>query len=148
MLLKLPNTHVISIDEKTGIQALERHSGRASKNQGRQQRMEFEYTRHGTTTLMAAIQVENGQLLHQQVGQTRDEKDFADFTKQIVKELPEMDKIVLLADQLNTQWKFKGFDKNKKSTNLNIAIPDVRCTRKKSLNLLDEEQQANEERAN
>ena len=102
VLLKFPNTHVISLDEKTAIQAIERHVGRASKNQGGQKRVEFEYTRHGITTLIAAVNVETGKLISQHVGQTRDEKDFADFTKKIVGQLPEMDKIVFLSDQLNT----------------------------------------------
>ena len=38
----------------------------------------------------------------QHLGQTRDEKDFADFTKGVVSGLPEMDKVVILSDQLNT----------------------------------------------
>lgn len=102
VLLKFPNTHVISIDEKTAIQALERLSGRASKSKGGHTRNEFEYTRHGTTTLIAALNVENGKLIEQHLGQTRDEKDFADFTKKVVSVFPEMDKIVILSDQLNT----------------------------------------------
>jgi len=100
--LKLPNTHVISIDEKTAIQALERHHARASQSKGKHKRVEFEYTRHGTTTLIAALNVENGQLIKQHLGQTRNEQDFADFTKKVVAKFPEMDKIVILSDQLNT----------------------------------------------
>lgn len=102
VLLKLPNTHVISMDEKTGIQALQRHSDQAPKSKGGHKRLEFEYTRHGTTTLIAAINVENGKLIKQHLGQTRDEKDFADFTKTVIAGLPQMDKIVILSDQLNT----------------------------------------------
>ena len=33
---------------------------------------------------------------------TRDEKDYANFLKETVAMLPEMDKIVILSDQLNT----------------------------------------------
>lgn len=102
VLLKLPNTHVISIDEKTAIQALERLTDRASKSKGGHIRNEFEYTRHGTTTLIAALNVENGKLIEQHLGQTRNEKDFANFTKKVVSGFPEMDKIVILSDQLNT----------------------------------------------
>jgi transposase-like protein len=102
VLLKFPNTHVISLDEKTAIQAIQRYSDRAPQSKGWCKRVEFEYTRHGTTTLIAAINVENGKLLSQHLGQTRDEKDFADFTKKVVSQLPEMDKVVLISDQLNT----------------------------------------------
>ena len=101
-MLELPNTHVISIDEKTSIQALERLSGRAPKSQGLHLRKEFEYIRHGTTTLIGAINVENGKLIRSHLGPTRDETDYADFTKQVVWSLPELDNIVILADQLNT----------------------------------------------
>jgi len=93
---------VISVDEKTAIQALERHQERGPNSKGGQKRVEFEYIRHGTTTLMAAIGVEQGKLLRQHVGPTRNEKDFADFIKKVVAPIPEMDKVVLLADQLNT----------------------------------------------
>jgi len=90
------------MDEKTAIQALERHSGQAPQSKGSHKRVEFEYTRHGITTLIAAINVENGKLIKQHLGQTRDEKDFADFTKEVVAQLPQMDKVVILSDQLNT----------------------------------------------
>lgn len=102
VLSKLPNTHVMSMDEKTAIQALERHSAQAPESKGSHQRVEFEYTRHGTTTLIGAINVENGQLVQQHLGQTRDEIDFADFTKKVVAQLPQMDQVVILSDQLNT----------------------------------------------
>ena len=75
---------------------------RAPAGKGGHMRKEFEYIRHGTTTLMAAINVENGRLLHYHLGPTRDEIDYADFLKQTVDGLPEMDKIIILSDQLNT----------------------------------------------
>jgi hypothetical protein len=96
------NLHVLSVDEKTGIQAIERYESIAPLSKGRHQRKEFEYTRHGTTTLIAAINVANGQLINAHLKQTRDEKDYADFIKQTVAQLPEMDKVVILSDQLNT----------------------------------------------
>lgn len=65
-------------------------------------RKEFEYIRHGTTTLMAAVNVENGQLINHHLGPTRNEIDYADFLKQTVNNLAELDKIIILSDQLNT----------------------------------------------
>ena len=102
VLLKFPNTHVISVDEKTAIQAIERHTARAPKSKGWHQRREFEYKRHGTTTLIAATKVENGNLLNYTVGPTRNEKDFKDFIIETVDKLPPSDKVIIIADQLNT----------------------------------------------
>jgi len=102
VLAKDPNLHVISVDEKTGIQAIERMVGIAPLTKGAHQRVEYEYTRHGTTTLIAANHVENGQLIAHHLGPTRDETDYADFIKYLVDSLPELDKIAILADQLNT----------------------------------------------
>lgn len=102
MLLEWPNRHLISIDEKTGIQALERFIAQAPNSKGGHQRKEFEYIRHGTTTLIAANNVENGQLINHYLGPTRDEITYADFVKQTVSALPEMDQIIILSDQLNT----------------------------------------------
>jgi hypothetical protein len=97
-----PNFHLISIDEKTGIQAIERYVGIAPQSKGGHQRKEYEYTRNGTTTLIAANNVENGKIIHHYLGPTRDEKVYADFTKKVIVQLPEMDKIMILSDQLNT----------------------------------------------
>jgi hypothetical protein len=65
-------------------------------------RREYEYERHGTTTLIAATNVSNGELMNAHLQPTRDEQDFGDFIKETVGMLPEMDKIVILSDQLNT----------------------------------------------
>lgn len=102
VLRKHPNRHVISIDEKTGIQAIERAKSAAPKSKGAHQRVEYEYIRHGTTTLIAANNVENGQVINYHMGDTRDETDYADFVKGTVNALPEMDQVIILSDQLNT----------------------------------------------
>ena len=52
--------------------------------------------------MIAAINVGDGQLVNAHLQATRDEKGFADFIKQTVGALPEMDKVVILSDQLNT----------------------------------------------
>lgn len=59
----LRNAVVLSIDEKTGIQAIERkHPGRSPAPR-RLRRREFEYIRHGTQALIAALDVHTGQVL-------------------------------------------------------------------------------------
>lgn len=97
-----PNLHVISVDEKTGIQALERLEANAPKSKGGHLRKEYEYERHGTTTLIAAINVENGKVFNHTLGPTRTEIDYCNFMKKTIYKLPEMDKVVVLSDQLNT----------------------------------------------
>jgi transposase len=93
---------VISLDEKTSIQALERQQQRAGLSQGGGVRTEFEYTRHGTTCLMGALDVGSGQLLHERIAPTRTEEDTADFLDGLLAKLPTPTPVVLLADQLNT----------------------------------------------
>lgn len=99
---KNPNIHVISIDEKTGIQAISRKTGTAPISKGGHTRKEYEYTRNGTTTLIAAVNVENGEAFSIYLGPTRTEEVYCAFTQQTVYQLPELDKIIILSDQLNT----------------------------------------------
>ena len=94
--------HVISIDEKTGIQALEREHQRAPVSKGGQQRTEFEYIRHGTTCLIGALNVGTGKIVHQRIHPTRTEADMAIFMEDMLEKLPKQEDIVILADHLNT----------------------------------------------
>lgn len=99
--LKKPNLHLISVDEKTGIQALERIAPDQPMQKGKPRRLECEYTRHGTTCLMAAIDVGRGKLINHRLHPTRKEDDFVIFIKQTVDPIPRQDQIIILADQLN-----------------------------------------------
>jgi len=54
---------VLSIDEKTGIQAIERKRADRAPRPGRVRRREFEYVRHGTQALTAALDVHSGRVL-------------------------------------------------------------------------------------
>jgi len=54
--------HIISVDEKTGIQALERRFPDLPMGPGQLVRREFEYIRHGTLCLMGAFDVRRGKL--------------------------------------------------------------------------------------
>lgn len=57
------NALVLSVDEKTGIQAKERiHRDRPARP-GQHARREFEYRRHGTAKLVAALNVATGEIL-------------------------------------------------------------------------------------
>jgi len=54
--------HIISVDEKTSIQALERRYADLPMRPGSPVHREFEYIRHGTITLMGAFDVRLGKL--------------------------------------------------------------------------------------
>lgn len=57
------NAVLLSIDEKTGIQAKSRKHPTIAVRPGRAARREFEYVRHGTVSLMAAMNVVDGTVL-------------------------------------------------------------------------------------
>ena len=57
------NALVVSVDEKTGIQAKERIAATVPADTGQPARYEFEYRRHGTASLLAALEVHSGEVL-------------------------------------------------------------------------------------
>lgn len=91
----------VSIDEMTGIQALERIAPDLAMLPGKIERHEFEYIRHGTQTLIAAFDVASGIVLGT-VGDTLREEDFANFLEKLVSlAKPEM-QWRIVCDNLNT----------------------------------------------
>jgi len=56
-------TVLVSVDEKTGIQAKSRRYPGQPVRRGRVARREFEYVRHGTVSLIAAMNVTTGEVL-------------------------------------------------------------------------------------
>jgi transposase len=61
--LEVAGTHVVSTDEKTGMQALERTAPTKPARPGQIERREFEYERHGTLCLTANFNVATGKVL-------------------------------------------------------------------------------------
>jgi transposase len=93
--------HTVSVDEKTGIQALERLYPTKPTRPGLVERREFEYVRHGTLTLIANFEVALGQVIAPSLGPTRTEADFAAHIEQTIASDPQAEWI-FVADQLNT----------------------------------------------
>lgn len=93
-------THTVSSDEKTGMQALERLHPTRPPKEGLIERWEYEYTRHGTLTLIANFEVATGQVLAPSLGPTRTEEDFADHLAKSIATDPEAPWIFVM-DQLN-----------------------------------------------
>lgn len=81
------NTVVLSIDEKPGMQALERRFPDRPTAPGRLRRREFEYKRHGTQTLLCAFDVHTGKVLAD-CGDTRKATDLVRFMERIAIEYP------------------------------------------------------------
>jgi transposase len=94
------DTHTISVDEMTGIQALERIAATRPLKPGQSERREFEYTRHGTLTLIGNFHVVTGELLAPSLGPTRTEADFANHIEQTMQLEPQAG-YVFVVDNLN-----------------------------------------------
>jgi transposase len=90
--------HVVSNDEKTGIQALERFVEPAGP--GQPERRESTYKRHGTQCLMANWHVALGQVLAPSIGRRRTEADYVRHIKQTVALHPQQG-WVFVVDNLN-----------------------------------------------
>ncbi|MCI0526709.1 MAG: transposase [Nitrospira sp.] len=93
--------HVVSTDEKTGIQALERIHPTRPMAPGYVERQEFEYKRHGTQSLIANLEVATGKVIHPSIGETRTEEDFVAHIGRTVDRDPEGEWIFIV-DRLNT----------------------------------------------
>ena len=93
-------THTISTDEMTGIQALERNAPSLPMIATKCERIEAEYTRHGTLTLIGNFRVTTGELIAPSIGPTRTEPDFADHIKRTVGTDPKAS-WVFVVDNLN-----------------------------------------------
>ena len=90
----------ISIDEMTGIQALERIAPGLPMVPGKVERREFEYRRHGTQTLIAAFDVATG-AVEGVIGNTRTEKDFARFLRHLLSSAAPNARWDIVCDNLN-----------------------------------------------
>jgi transposase len=94
------NTHTVCTDEMTGIQALERVAATLPMKPGQVECREFEYKRHGTTTLIGNFHVVTGQLIAPTLGATRTEEDFVRHVRQTVSTDPQAAWLFVL-DNLN-----------------------------------------------
>ncbi len=75
-----PNAVVISVDEKTGITARSRKHPDLPGAPGKRTRREFEYVRHGTVSIIAALDVHTGQVLTETIARS-DSDTFIKFLR-------------------------------------------------------------------
>lgn len=81
--------HVVSTDEKTGMQALERLHPTKPTVPGLTERMEFEYIRHGTLCLTANFEIATGEVLSPRIAETRTNEDFVQHIRTTIESDPD-----------------------------------------------------------
>lgn len=91
----------ISVDELTGVQALERKAPDLPMQPGHVLRREFEYIRHGTLSWFINFDVVTGQVIEPSCGPTRTEEDALAHFQRLVASDPKATKWRIILDNLN-----------------------------------------------
>lgn len=94
------NSVVLCVDEKTGIQAVERKYPDNPPAPGRVRRREYEYIRHGTQALLAAFEVRTGRVVAE-CRNRRTQADLLEFMERVAESYPGV-KVHVIWDNLNT----------------------------------------------
>jgi len=92
----------MSVDEMTGVQALERKHPTLPVRPGLVERQEFEYIRHGTRSFIVNFGVATGKIGFVSQGSTRNEEDFAKHIQHTVEAEPLVSRWHFVSDNLNT----------------------------------------------
>src|SRR5687768_14325549 len=97
-----PPTHaaVFCVDEKTAIQALDRLDPVLPLSAGRAERHGFEYYRHGTLSLYAALNTQTGEVLGKTTGK-HTSAEFVAFLAELVSGQPQKREIHVIVDNLS-----------------------------------------------
>jgi transposase len=96
------NALVLSVDEKPGIQAIQRPSGYVETDSGAIVRaMKSTYKRNGTLNLFAALEIASGQV-HAQTTEQKKREDFRRFLDGVISELPADKDIHVILDNYST----------------------------------------------
>jgi transposase len=91
---------VFCVDEKSAIQALDRRDPVLPLSPGRVERHGFEYYRHGTLSLYAALDVQSGKV-HGKTGARHTSEEFVDFLDQVVGLCLPKQEIHIIVDNLS-----------------------------------------------
>jgi len=92
---------IMSTDELTGVQALERKHPGLPPVPGAVERREFEYIRHGTRTFIVNRDVATGQIVAPSCGPTRTEADFLAHIRRTIATDPAAVRWHFVVDNLN-----------------------------------------------
>jgi len=110
---------VFCVDEKTATQALDRKDQRLPLSPGRAERHGFEYYRHGTLSLYAALNVKSGEVEGKTAARHTSE-EFVDFLQRLVHKSSWAQEIHVIADNLSAH-------KTKKVEGLSQPIQKYSC---------------------
>src|SRR5258707_12094174 len=94
------NAAVFCVDEKSAIQALDRLDPVLPLSPGRAERDGFEYYRHGTLSLYAALDTRSGEVLGK-TSPRHTSTEFVEFPEQILTSQPPGREIHIIADNLS-----------------------------------------------
>jgi hypothetical protein len=95
------NAVVLSVDEKSQIQALDRTQLALALRPGLPERQTHDYVRHGTTTLFAALEVATGKITADACYPRHSNVEFLTFLKNVAKAHPRV-KLHIVADNYAT----------------------------------------------
>jgi transposase len=95
------NAAVFCIDEKSAIQALDRLDRRLPLSPGRAEKHGFEYFRHGTLSLYAALNPQTGEVIGQTAPRHTSE-EFVTFLKEVVETQPGDRAVHVILDNFST----------------------------------------------
>jgi transposase len=93
---------VMSTDELTGVQALERKHPSLPLAPGKVERREFEYIRHGTRSFIISRDVVTGQIIEPYGGPSRTEADFLQHVQAVVSSDGDTRRWHFVVDNLDT----------------------------------------------
>src|SRR6266568_1109354 len=110
---------VFCVDEKTAIQALDRLDPVLPMSPGRVERHGFEYYRHGTLSLYAALNTMTGQVIGK-TAERHTSEEFVSFLTDVVAQQPDRKEIHIIADNLSAHKTKRVQDFLKTHTNVRI----------------------------
>jgi len=140
--------HVVSTDEKTGIQALERMYPSKGVKPGLVERIEHSYERHGTICLIGNFEVATGCIIAVTLSPTRTEEDFLNHIIQTVS-IDCHGQWIFIVDNLNTHMSASLVEWVAKQCNItsDLGIKEkkgILCTRQNYLLFIPEVLMKNE----
>jgi transposase len=94
---------VLSSDEKTGMQILQRKYPTRSAKPGHLEKREFEYIRHGTRALLTTFCVPTGEVVWD-LGPTRTSADWVKHLDHVAQHFAAPKRFDWVVDNLNTHW--------------------------------------------
>jgi transposase len=110
---------VFCVDEKSAIQALDRLDPVLPMSPGRAERHGFEYYRHGTLSLYAALDVKTGKV-HGKTAARHTSDEFVAFLHQVVQQCKRQQEIHIILDNLSAHKTAKVEDFLQQHPNLSL----------------------------